>query len=77
MNMKVIINDYLYDTDKSTLIYIDVATKRSLYKTHNGNYFMQYNNGEIVPKTLESTKEYLGKHDVEAYIKEFNEPQEA
>lgn len=75
--MKRVINNLLYDTDNATIIYVEEYTKRILYRTNNGNFFMFYSNGEIIPKTEESTKEYLGKHSVEKYIELFGEPKEA
>ena len=75
--MKRVINNLLYDTDNATIIFVEEYTKRILYRTNNGNFFMFYSNGEITPKTEESTKEYLGKHNVEKYIELFGEPKEA
>ena len=75
--MQRVIDNLLYDTDTATVIHMEEDTKRILYQTPNGNFFMFFKNGEIVPKTEESTKEYLGKHNVEKYIELFGEPQEA
>lgn len=75
--MKRIIDNLLYDTETSTVVHIEENTKRVLYKAPNGNFFMFYPIGEIVPKTEESTKEYLGKYNVEKYIELFGEPEEA
>ena len=75
--MKKIINDLMYDTDNSELIHNDEANKRQWYKTQNGNYFVLYRTGEIVPKTEDGVKEYLGKNDVKVYIKLFGKPEEA
>ena len=75
--MQRVINNLLYDTDTATVIHQEEDTKRVLYQTPNKNYFMFYPNGEIVPKTEESTKDYLGKHNVPKYIELFGEPQEA
>jgi hypothetical protein len=75
--MKRIIDNLLYDTETSTVVHIEENTKRILYQTVNGNFFMFYPIGEIVPKTEESTKEYLGKYNVEKYIELFGEPEEA
>lgn len=75
--MKIVINNLLYDTDNATVIYAEEYTKRILYKTNNGNFFMFFPNGEIVPKTEKSAKDYLGKHDVVKYIELFGEPKEA
>ena len=75
--MKRIIDNLLYDTNTAEVIHVEEATKRVLYKAPNGNFFMFYPVGEIVPKTEESTKEYLGKYNVEKYIELFGEPEEA
>ena len=75
--MQRIINNLLYDTQTATVVHIEEGTKRVLYQTPNGNFFMFYPVAEIVPKTEESTREYLGKYNVEKYIELFGEPQEA
>lgn len=75
--MKKIINNLMYDTDNSELIHNDEVNKRRWYKTQNGNYFVVYRTGEIVPKTEENVREYLGKEDVKIYIKLFGKPKEA
>ena len=75
--MKRVINNLLYDTDNATIIFVEEYTKRILYRTNNGNFFMFYSNGEIMPKTEESIKEYLGNYIVEKYIELFGEPKEA
>ena len=67
----------LYDTDTADLIFIEEDTNRKLYKTPNGNFFTLYPTGEIRAKTEEATKDYLGRYDVEKYIKVFGEPREA
>lgn len=75
--MRKIVKGVLFDTDTSKLLYTDVEKDRFLYKAKNGTYFMLYSNGEIVVKTKESTMDYLGERDIDAYIAEFGEPQEA
>lgn len=75
--MKKIINNLIYDTDNSELIHDDEVNKRRWYRTQNGNYFVVYRTGEMVPKTEESVKEYLGKNNVKVYIKLFGKPEEA
>lgn len=75
--MQRIVNGLLYDTKVSNVIHIEEDTKRILYQTTNNNFFMLYSDGQIVPKTEKSTKEYLGKHNVEKYIELFGQPQEA
>ena len=75
--MQKVINNLLYDTETATVVHIEEDTKRILYQTTNGNFFMFYPVGEIVPKTEQSTKDYLGKYNVEKYIELFGKPQEA
>lgn len=66
--MKAIINEKLYDTTTSQVIY--VGDIEALYKTQNGAYFRTSSYG-IEPMGIEEVKEYLGIKDVDAYIKEF------
>ena len=66
--MKAIINEKLYDTTTSKVIY--VGDMEGLYKTQNGAYFRTSSYG-IEPMGIEEVKEYLGIKDVDAYIKEF------
>ena len=73
--MQRIINNYLYDTQTALVVHIEEDTRRCLYQTPNKNFFMFYPNGEIVPKTLQSTKDYLGKHNVPKYIELFGQPE--
>lgn len=75
--MQVVINNLLYDTETAEVIHIEEDTKRVLYKTPHMNYFMLYPPNQIVPKSIESTKDYLGKYNVPKYIEEFGEPEEA
>lgn len=75
--MKRVIDNLLYDTETSKVIHIEEDTKRVLYQTPNNNFFMLYPNSEIVPKTEQSTKDYLGKYNVEKYIELFGTPKEA
>lgn len=75
--MKKIVDGLLYDTDKSELIYTDVANKRRLFKTENNRFFIVYNNGEIVPKTEQNAKDYLGERDIDKYIELFGEVENA
>lgn len=75
--MQRVIDGLLYDTETATVVHIEENTKRRLYQTPNKNFFMFYPTGEIVPKSEESTKEYLGKYNVPKYIELFGEPQEA
>ena len=66
--MKAIINEKMYDTTTSEVIY--VGDIEALYKTQNGAYFRTSSYG-IEPMGIEEVKEYLGIKDVDAYIKEF------
>lgn len=75
--MQRVIDGLLYDTDTAEIIHVEENTKRRLYMTPNRNFFMFYPIGEIVPKTEQSTKDYLGKYNVPKYIELFGEPQEA
>lgn len=75
--MQRVINGLLYDTRASTIVHVEDNTKRILYKTPNNNFFMFYPTGEIVPKSEENVKAYLGKYNVKKYIELFGEPKEA
>ncbi|MBO5922804.1 MAG: hypothetical protein J6Q48_10525 [Bacteroidaceae bacterium] len=75
--MQRVIDNLLYDTDTATIVHVEEDTKRVLYITPNKNFFMFYPIGEIVPKTEQSAKNYLGKYNVEKYIELFGEPEEA
>ena len=66
--MKAIINEKLYDTTSSKVIY--VGDMEALYKTQNEAYFRTSSYG-IEPMGIEEVKKYLGIKDVDAYIKEF------
>lgn len=75
--MQKIVNGLLYDTKAAEIVYVEEDTKRVLYKTLNGNFFTLYANGEIIPKTEESAKQYIGKHSVKKYIELFGEIERA
>lgn len=75
--MKRVINGLLYDTESSLILHTEENTGRILYKTTKNNFFVFFPNGEIVPKTEESARDYLGKHNVEMYISLFGKPEEA
>lgn len=68
--MKAIINNKMYDTTTSTMLYSGIG--ESLWKTENGSYFKAIND-IIVPQTEEEVKKYLGMKDADMYIKEFGE----
>lgn len=75
--MQRIIENLLYDTKTAELIHADENTRRQLFKTPNGRFFMLYPNGEIVPKKEKSAKEYLSKNNIKKYIELFGEVEEA
>lgn len=75
--MQRVVNDLLYDTNTAAAIHVEEDTKRVLYKTPNNNFFMFYPTGEIVPKTEESVKKYLGSKNVRKYIEIFGEIERA
>lgn len=75
--MQRIINGLLYDTRNSDLVHSEEDTKRQLFKTNNGNFFMFYSDGEIIPKTEDSVKEYLGRKNVKKYEEIFGKVEEA
>lgn len=75
--MQRVVDNLLYDTNTANIIHIEEDTNRILFQTQNNNFFMLYATGEIVPKSLESTKDYLGAKNVPKYIELFGEPQEA
>lgn len=66
--MKAIINNKLYDTTTSAVIY--AGGTEALFKTENDAYFKTSNSG-ITPMTDEQAKEWLGVIDADTYIKEF------
>lgn len=61
----------LYDTETSEIIYVNKDNGRTWYKTKKGNYFLMYRTGEIVPKSEEDVKDFLGVNDVAKYIELF------
>lgn len=66
--MKAIINEKMYDTTTSEVIY--ASGTEALFKTKNGAYFKTASDG-ITPLSDEEAKEWLGVIDADAYIKEF------
>ena len=75
--MKKIIDGKMYDTETSEIIYINEYTNRRMYRTRKGNYFFMYPNGEIVPKTEDEVKIFLGENDTDKYIELFGNVEEA
>ena len=75
--MKKIINGKMYDTDTSEEIYLDEMNNRRIFQTKKGNYFLLYPNGELVPKTEDEIKGFLGNNDTNKYIELFGEVEEA
>ena len=75
--MKKIINGKMYDTDTCEEIYLDEMNNRRIFQTKKGNYFLLYPNGELVPKTEDEIKEFLGNNDTNKYIELFGEVEEA
>lgn len=78
--MKRIIDGKMYDTDTATRVYEEVVfgKRRTLYITKHGAWFLFYHSKkEIVPKTEDEVKEYLGEKDVDKYIEYFGEVPEA
>lgn len=75
--MKKIINGKMYDTDTSEEIYLDEMNNRRVFQTKKGNYFLLYPNGELVTKTEDEIKEFLGNNDTNKYIELFGEVEEA
>ena len=75
--MKKIIDGKMYDTSASDVIYINEMYGRKLFRTKNGNFFMFYPTGEIVPKTEDEAKEFLGLYDTDIYISLWGEVEEA
>lgn len=72
--MKAIIDGKLYDTEKASVIAVD--GQETFYKTNNGSYFQVGEYG-IIPSDIPTIKKVLGEHDIEAYIKEFGDVEEA
>lgn len=70
--MKAIINNKLYNTNKSKLIYRSVLFGNEIYKTKNENYFKIYVlTGLIKPITLSSVKDELYRDNKVEYVKLF------
>ena len=74
--MQRIIDNILYDTEVSDLLYTDVYARSRYYKTVNGRYFIVHINGEFEVTNEDAVKEILGKYDIQMYIQVFGEPEE-
>ena len=72
--MKAIINNLMYDTTTSSVIY--AGGTETLFKTQNGTYFKTSHDG-ITPMAEAETKAWLGVIDADAYIKEFGSVESA
>ena len=72
--MKAIINNLMYDTTTSSVIY--AGGTEALFKTENGAYFKTSHSG-ITPMTEDEAKAWLGVIDADAYIKEFGSVESA
>lgn len=75
--MKKIIDGKMYDTSTAELIFVVEDSNRKWYKTKKGNYFLLYPNGEIIAKTEDEVKEFLGEKSIEKYIQLFGEVEDA
>ena len=75
--MVKIVDDLLYNTETSEIIYKDYDNKRLYYKAEHGHFFAVSNNGELWAVNEETIKRILGANDVEKYIELFGEPEEA
>jgi hypothetical protein len=75
--MRQVINNLLYDTSKSTLVYKESDTKKQLWQINTTkSFFFSFADGHIEPITTQDAKNYLGLTDVQVYIQMFGEPQE-
>jgi len=75
--MKRIVNGLLYDTDKAELIYFDDKKDRYLYRAENGHFFTFFRTGQIIPRTENAVRDYLGQRNVKKYIEIFGEVEDA
>lgn len=75
--MKAIINNLLYDTDKSEILYQDLNTYpiRILYLSKNLRLFMTVGD-EISNADQEELKYFLGTVNVDKYMELFGEVEE-
>lgn len=72
--MKVIINNKLYDSANAEFICEHMAVV--LFKTANGNYFTK-SGDNIEALTIDEAKDFLGLADIDIYIKEFGDVEDA
>lgn len=72
--MKAIIDNKLYDTTTSDVLFSDGSS--AFFRTKNGAYFRTSPNG-IEAMTEDEAKAYIGIHDADTYIKEFGAVAEA
>lgn len=72
--MKAIINNKMYDTTTSTVLY--TGATETMWKTEHKSYFRVTPEG-IKPMTIDEAKAYLGIKDADAYIKEFGSVESA
>lgn len=74
--MQRIIDGYIYDTEKSILLWVDDGNGRRYYATPNSRYFIVFPTGEFKVVTVDFMKTLLGKYDIERYKEVFGEPKE-
>ena len=75
--MKKVIDGLLYDTDISTLIYLDENSRRRYFMTPHRRFFVVYITGEMATKTEADMRKLLGMYDYDKYVEIFGEPEEA
>ena len=89
---RYIMNDKVYDTEKSTKLasghisepsawysYINITISVELWKTTKGNYFFVRvsDRNRGQPINEDQARDFLKKNDYDAYVKEFGELEEA
>lgn len=74
--MQKIIDDVMYDTEISDLIFEDENDHQRWYKTKNGRFFIAYVSGDIAVVSEDAVKRLLGSKDIQMYIELFGEPEE-
>lgn len=76
--MKAIINNLLYDTDKSTLLHHNDLTGVSIYLTKNKRLFItEYGDAQITNTNIDECKKYLGLVNPDKYIELCGQVEEA